>query len=455
VSFTSGAFVVFLAIVLAAYWLVGRRAQNVLLVVASGVFYGFEHPWFLVPLAISASVDYASALAMARWPTRKRRWLAASLVTNLGMLAAFKYSGAVSGLYLPLGISFYTFQSLGYIIDVYRGTLAPQRDPIDFALFVMFFPQLVAGPIERAGRMFPQFARARRVTPDDVRSAITLIAWGFVKKLVVADSVAVIANKVFAVASPSFPILWAGVLAFGIQIYADFSGYSDIARGVARLFGFDIMRNFDHPYLSASPREFWRRWHISLSQWIRDYIFIPLGGSRRAPARVVVNLMLAFVVSGVWHGASWNFVAWGAYWGALVAASFVWRRMVGAQTETASRGVVRVVKTIAMFVAINIGWLLFRETQLAQLVDDLTTSPFAAPHVDWIAARYLAAYCALLSLPLWIDAVLDRTGVIARVAAAKWTPSTACMRVVLWAVMLAMVLAARSGSPQDFIYFHF
>ncbi len=219
---------------------------------------------------------------------------------------------------LPVGISFYTFQELSYTIEVYRGTLRARHNFVDFAAFVCFYPQLVAGPIERASRLLPQVERPRSWSWPAARSALFLIIWGFFKKLVVADNVGVIANKVFSLDAPGFTVLWAGVFAFAIQIYADFSAYSDIARGMAKWLGFDLMVNFDHPYLARGPIDFWRRWHISLSSWFRDYVYIPLGGSRRGRARTLVNVFLTFLISGLWHGASWNYVLWGAYHGVLV-----------------------------------------------------------------------------------------------------------------------------------------
>ena len=222
---------------------------------------------------------------------------------------------------LPAGISFYTFQALSYTIDVYKGEMRARRDPIDFALFVAFFPHLVAGPIMRAQNLLVQVERPRTFSADAARSGLVLMAWGFFKKLVVADNVAVIANRVFAHEAPTFEVLWAGVFAFGMQIYADFSAYSDIARGVARWFGFELIVNFNHPYIAHSPTDFWRRWHISLSTWFRDYVYIPLGGNRVPASQREINLLATFVISGFWHGASWNFVLWGFYHGMLVVVT--------------------------------------------------------------------------------------------------------------------------------------
>jgi D-alanyl-lipoteichoic acid acyltransferase DltB (MBOAT superfamily) len=329
VIFHSLDFFAFFLITLAAYWLLPLRAQNVLLFVASYVFYGWVHPWWPVLLFATTFIDYWAARGIVESPARKKLWLWLSIGSNLGLLGFYKYfdffvdnvaaAGAAIGwnvphvalrVALPAGISFYTFQSMSYTIDVYRGHAPARTRFIDVAAFVSFFPHLVAGPIMRATNLLPQFEQERKFEPAAARDAALLIVWGLFKKLVIADNVGVIANKVFSLQSPEFFVLWAGVFAFAIQIYADFSAYTDIARGVAKWYGFDLIKNFERPYLATGPADFWHRWNISLSTWFRDYVYIPLGGSRRGPARHVANLMITFVVSGLWHGASWNYVLW-------------------------------------------------------------------------------------------------------------------------------------------------
>ncbi|HTA90628.1 MAG TPA: MBOAT family O-acyltransferase, partial [Polyangiaceae bacterium] len=297
--FNSLDFAVFLAVFLAVYWSLPHRAQNAFLLLGSYFFYGYVHPWFLILLFASTVGDYSFALGMRRFERHKRLLLACSLCANLGLLSFFKYFGffvdnvlflaqhlhitlqrPTLNIVLPVGISFYTFQSLSYTIDVYRGRLEPRRNFLDFAAFLALFPQLVAGPIERATHVLPQVERERHFDPEQARLGLLLMLWGLFKKIVIADNVALITNKVFALSSPGFALVWVGTLAFCVQIYADFSAYSDIARGTARLLGFELMKNFDHPYLSETPAEFWRRWHISLSSWFRDYVYIPLGGNR-------------------------------------------------------------------------------------------------------------------------------------------------------------------------------
>jgi alginate O-acetyltransferase complex protein AlgI len=334
VLFTSVEYLILLATVFVLYWTIRvRTVQNALLLATSYVFYGWVHPWFCILIAASTVADYFFARAIRAQPSRARLWLGASLVFNLGLLGFYKYfdffaanvhaaltevgipsDPVVLGVLLPVGISFYTFQTLSYTIDVYRGELEPRRSFLDFALFVSFFPQLVAGPIERARNFLPQVERARRFRWDLFASAWPLLVSGYFKKMVVADNVASSSDLVFALESPSFTVLLAGTIAFAAQIACDFSGYTDIARGSARLLGFELIRNFNLPYLAISPSDFWRRWHISFSSWIRDYLYIPLGGSKAGgKLRLLLVLLASMGLSGLWHGAAWNFVLWGVF----------------------------------------------------------------------------------------------------------------------------------------------
>ncbi|MGH9218718.1 MAG: MBOAT family O-acyltransferase, partial [Vicinamibacterales bacterium] len=357
-------FVAFFLITLAAYWLLPQRAQNVLLLVASYLFYGWIHAWWPVLLFATTFVDYWAARGMAALPEpewkRRRLWLWLSIVSNLGLLGFYKYfeffvenvaaAGEAIGwpvpqialrVILPAGISFYTFQSMSYTIDVYRGHAPARSRFVDVAAFVSFFPHLVAGPIMRATNLLPQFERERTFEPAAARDATLLVVWGLFKKLVIADNVGVIANKVFALESPEFFVLWAGVFAFAIQIYADFSAYTDIARGVAKWYGFDLIKNFERPYLATGPADFWRRWNISLSTWFRDYVYIPLGGSHGGRLMWARNVLVTFLLSGFWHGASWNYVLWGLYHGLLLLAA-------RATPSLPSNGIARVARIAGM-----------------------------------------------------------------------------------------------------------
>jgi alginate O-acetyltransferase complex protein AlgI len=461
-------FVVFLLVVLALYWSVGLRAQNVLLLAASYFFYGYVHPWFLILLAGTTLVDYAAALAMGRFPEHKRLLLGLSLTSNLGVLGFFKYFGffvdavfdaltalgwhvqaPLLSIVLPVGISFYTFQSLSYTIDVYRGRLAPRANVIDVALFLSLFPQLVAGPIERATHMLPQVENPRRFDPGAASQALVLMTWGFFKKLVIADNVGVLADKVFGLASPGFVLLWVGVLAFAVQIYADFSAYSDIARGSARLLGFELMKNFDHPYLSQTPSEFWRRWHISLSTWFRDYVYIPLGGNRGSAARHRLNLFLVFLLSGFWHGASWNYLLWGAYHGVLlIGYQWLGERAPVLFTSKA----LTLPRWALMFGLTLLGWLLFRETDVAQLARDLTLRPGSDTPAQLKAAGHLLGLVSLYALPLVID---DALSVLGAYRAPEPTLRTAALQGASVALLVVAIAFLHIDVASDFIYFQF
>ena len=466
--FHSLTYLVFLLIVLAVYWSVSLRWQNVFLLVASYVFYGWEHPWFLLPLWASTVVDWACALAMDRWPHRRRAFLLVSVCGSLALLGTFKYANffldnldtllATFGarpwevalrLALPVGISFYTFQSIGYVVDVYRGHVPAERSLLKYALYVTFFPQLVAGPIERASHMLPQFSDHRYFNAELWRNALGLMLWGYLKKVVIADNCAIIANKIFALSSPSFPVLWAGVLAFTVQIYADFSAYTDIARGTARLLGFELMRNFLHPYLATSPADFWRRWHISLSTWMRDYLYIPLGGSRCSPGRNAFNLVATFAISGLWHGASWNFVIWGFYWGFLLLLERGWSALGW------KKRLPWLIKVAGTFLLACIGWLMFRERSLPQLSHDLTLSPLACTRRDWAMGLYFGILVCLYSLPLAIHMLFS--GVFPR-----WNlrfdlpePRRFIFDTAIGVALFMGILTLRSLTTSDFIYFQF
>ncbi len=341
--FNAPVFWVFLPVCFLLYWELDRRAglrlQNLFLLVASYVFYGWWDWRFLVLIFASSLTDYlvGRGLARTREATGRRVLLLASLIVNLGLLGFFKYWGffvestarlltaagmqphlPVLRIILPVGISFYTFQTLSYTIDVYRGKAEPTKDVLAFFAFVSFFPQLVAGPVERARRFLPQFLRRRQFDPVKATDGMRQILWGLLKKMVVADNVGLVVDRVFA--SPEgldwLTLLIGGVF-FSVQIYCDFSGYTDIAIGTARLFGFDLMRNFAYPYFSRNLTEFWTRWNISISSWFRDYVYIPLGGSRVPRWRWGLNMVVTFTVSGLWHGAAWTFVVWGLAHGLL------------------------------------------------------------------------------------------------------------------------------------------
>ena len=334
--FNSIEFAIFLPIVFLLYWFVFNRnlkLQNLFIVIVSYVFYGWWDWRFLFLIAFTSFCSWGSGLLIERYKSNPKKAKAISIlniVLNLLILGAFKYydffakefvellglssDGLLLNIILPVGISFYTFQALSYSIDVYRGKLKPTHDIVQFFAYVSFFPQLVAGPIERATNLLPQFEKPRKFYYDIAVDGLRQILWGLFKKMVVADNCAVYVDQVFSnYQSQSGSTLLLAAVLFAFQIYGDFSGYSDIAIGTAKLFGIKLMRNFNMPYFSRDIAEFWRRWHISLTTWFRDYVYIPLGGSRVSKAKVVRNTFVIFLLSGFWHGANWTFIVWGAY----------------------------------------------------------------------------------------------------------------------------------------------
>ena len=467
-------FIFFLVAILAVYWALPFRAQNLLLLGGSLFFYGYISPWFLGPLLVTIIVDFFIARAIDRATTYRKHFLCVSILTNLGMLLTFKYFGFFVdnvntiltsfglssfqpglSLILPVGISFYTLQSIGYTVDVYRGHTRACRRFLDYALYGSFFPQLVAGPIERSTHLLPMITSPRTISSARILSGLQLILWGFFKKLVIADNVALTANKIFALENPDFALLWAGVFAFTFQIYADFSAYTDIARGTARLLGFELMENFRGPYLSRTPHDFWGRWHISLSSWIRDYVYIPLGGSRRGPVRNVINIVLAFAVSGFWHGAQWNFIFWGLYWSFLTLGY----RAVGVESNSPPQQrfphVANVIKVFILFAFTCFGWLLFRETNPTYLWKYATLNPLAVTGTQWQVAFFLVVHTLVFALPVLVYDLLCRlpTGLIE-----KWQETILFRRpaeLIAACCLFLGILILRSPAQADFIYFQF
>ena len=489
-TFHSLDYVVFFVIVTAIYWRLSHHWQNRFLLVASYLFYGWFEPWFCLLLAGTTVVDWFAGLKMDPDPTvddaayarpdgrvraRRKWWLVLSLISNLSVLGFFKYfnffvdsvraglealgmhaSLPVLQVVLPVGISFYTFQSLSYTIVVYRGRLRACRSLLDFALFVAFFPQLVAGPIERAEALVPRVLSSRVFNLVVARDALVLMAWGFFKKLVIADNVGVIANRVFSMKDPGFEMLWAGVFAFGVQIYADFSAYSDIARGIARWFGFELIVNFNHPYIAHSPADFWRRWHISLSTWFRDYVYIPLGGNRVPWPQREANVIATFVLSGFWHGASWNFVLWGLYHGLVL----VMTRTLGGLLRLPERwpgplALAQIALTLPLMMG---GWLFFRETNPQFLFRFLTLSPFESTPQEREIALYLFVSALTWSLPLVVDDGLalwrERTPYWRPLRTWRPVPRMAAEALAVGG-LFTLILVLRSHVALDFIYFQF
>ncbi|MBF0186989.1 MAG: MBOAT family protein [Magnetococcales bacterium] len=467
-------FIVFLVLVLTIYWSLSHRMQNRFLLGASYLFYGYVHPWFLSLILVSTVTDYLCGLGMERRPEHKKRFLWISLGVNLGLLAAFKYFGFfvenvaallnVLGLpsftwtlhiLLPVGISFYTFQTLSYSIDVYWGRIKPRRDFLDFALYVAFFPQLVAGPIERASRLLPQLEKPRIFNTGVALEAFHLLLWGFFKKLVIADNVAVIVNKIFFLENPTFPILWVGVFAFAIQIFADFSAYTDIARGTAKLMGVHLVQNFNHPFIAVSPSDFWARWHMSLTGWIREYVFTPMTLSLMRNPRTRrfgagLSVFITFILVGFWHGASWNFILFGAYYGILFILFDIFGKKV--PDSIANAGWIRPFRMLFMFLLVLVGFLIFRETDMGYLWHYLTLDPFVSTPLDRDVALFLFARTVLYASPIFIHiwfAHRWQSGLFTNMRV------RVSLTTVAASLMFFSILTVRSWVTNDFIYFQF
>jgi len=467
-SFTSLAFWIFCAIVLATYWLMReQRLQNILLLAASYLFYAWVTPQLGFLLGISTLIDFFLARGMSIKPARTRLFMALSLLFNLSLLVFFKYynffSNELAGLansvgipsdifltrvILPVGLSFYTLKKLAYMLDVVRGTLKPTHSLIDFALYVSFFPQLVAGPIERPQKFLPQIESLRTWAPEYFYEAWPIIVMGLFKKIVIADSIKVIADQIFSLTEPSIFLLLMGSLAFTLQILADFSGYTDVSRGVALLLGFRTSENFDLPYASLTPTDFWNRWHITLSNWLRDYVFFPLGRSLKKsrfklPAWLILSIppIATMFISGVWHGAGWTYVVWGLYYGVLIAAYQL--AGIGGNWQPKSF-LTRGLSWLLMFFFITFGWAIFRAPSLSWLGNVLFNAPWLNSRSDLIVGLIALSMVCVYSAPLLIRVALNKFP-----AAEEW------LNPIYYAVATVCIIVFINYSPPDFIYFQF
>lgn len=473
--FDTPVYIVFLTLVVLAYWRLRWRQQNVLLLLASYLFYGWWDPRFLALIALSTVVDFycAHAIHRAGDAPRRRVWLILSLTINIGFLAVFKYFNffmdsfaatlqalgfhetpiRVLTILLPPGISFYTFQEVAYIVDVYRRKLEPADSLVDYALFISLFPHLIAGPIQRPAHLLPQVQSPRTLDRERVFHGLLLILSGLFRKTVVADNCALLANAAFSgqFGPPNLAVVAIGTYAFAWQIYGDFSGYSDIARGSAQLLGFHFMVNFRQPYLATSVQDFWHRWHISLSTWLRDYLYIPLGGSRDGERRTHRNLLLTMVIGGLWHGANWTFVVWGALHGAVLSAERYARGALRLGQRTTAPTVWSPsswLARIAVFHVICLAWIFFRAGSLQDAVaflGGLTT-------VTWMpeygtALRFLAVF----ALPLFCIDLFNEI----RQEEYLFERTVHMRRVAIGLALMACVALFAANQLNAFIYFQF
>ncbi len=485
--FNSIDFAVFLPIVFLLYWFVLNediKVQNLFLLGASYVFYGWWNPLFLSLIVLSSIIDYFIGLSIARTdaPRKGKRLLFLSLLLNLGFLGFFKYynfflesfvqafsffghsfSMQRLDIILPVGISFYTFQTLSYSIDIYRKKLEPTKDFIAFAAYVSFFPQLVAGPIERAVNLLPQFHHKRTFRYSEAADGMRQILWGLFKKVVIADNCALYVNDIFAnYTEYSGGILFLGAVLFAFQIYGDFSGYSDIAIGTARLFGFRLMQNFAFPYFSRDMAEFWRRWHISLSTWFRDYLYIPLGGSRGGKWQSIRNTFAIFLVSGLWHGPNWTYVAWG-FLNACYFLPLLLLQLNRSNLDTVAQNrrfpsIGELLQIGTTFFLTCIAWVFFRAPTISDGLDitgrilSLSFFQTSLAEISIVARGLDTAFLLLYLFLLIVVEWLNRE----RSHGLSLMPEKLVWRWILYLLLLSLVLLAGNFyQPTEFIYFQF
>jgi len=480
--FNSINFAIFLPIVFILYWFVTNKnlkIQNVLLLVASYFFYACWDWRFLFLLIFSTLLDYFTALKIqdVTNENRKRIWFWLSITVNLGFLCIFKYYDffaesfveAIShlglevnpwtlGILLPVGISFYTFHGLSYVIDIYKGRIKAERNFVDYAVFVSFFPLLVAGPIERATHLLPQIKKNRTFDYTKVVDGLRQILWGLFKKIVIADNCSEFANQIFNNSTDySGSTLVLGAIFFAFQIYGDFSGYSDIALGTARIFGIELLRNFAFPYFSRDIAEFWRRWHISLSSWFRDYLYIPLGGSKGGNWMRIRNTFIIFVVSGFWHGANWTFVAWGALNAFFIMPSIVMKTNRNNMETVAQGKLLPTVKELFQmtltFGLTVFAWIFFRSENLGhaiQYISDIFKNPGSFFQIGiYLKYKTIILLIALFILIEWLGR--DQQYAIAKLGM-KWKRP---LRYAMYYIIIILIFLFTNEKEQQFIYFQF
>jgi D-alanyl-lipoteichoic acid acyltransferase DltB (MBOAT superfamily) len=480
--FHTWVFFVFFLIVYPVYLLVRRnnRLMNLWLMIASYTFYGWWNPWYLLLLFGTSAIDYLMVVLMERKQSTRKLWLIISLVSNFGFLGYFKYSGFITDnlnallmhlgtgfrlpdpaaypnamlgwfgapdtwmfthVILPIGISFHTFQSMSYTIDAYRGVIKTERSFVRFLTFVSFFPQLVAGPIERASNLLPQLQKTPRITRQDLSDGLSLFLVGFFKKVALADYLAKYVDPIYG--NPGHfqaPALILATLAFGWQIYFDFSGYTDMARGIAQLMGFHLMLNFNNPYTANSLGDFWNRWHISLSTWFKDYLYFPLGGSRGGKFNTYRNMFITMLISGIWHGAAWTFVMWGA----MHALGRGPTRELE-QTQFYKQRIPRLVKQLLVFAFVTFTWIFFRAQTLSDawlVISRIFTTRWVDPHFPLLMA--------VLILAVWLYQLLYTSGLTLR-RYLEVQP----VRVGLATAMIVYLVIVAQPSTKQFIYFQF
>ena len=464
--FNSFDFLLFFSVVFVVQRVLPHRLRNLFLLAASCFFYACWNWKFLGLVWITICTDYFVSRQIEQTEDLKtrRRWLTLSCCINLGILGFFKYANffaesattliqdnglpvhpVVLKIVLPVGISFYTFQSMSYTIDVYRRRMPALRNLFDYALYVTVFPQMVAGPIERGVHLATQIHRKTIPPSEDLQQGSWLVLKGLFKKSVMADNLAIFADQVFSGEPANGLEVLLGTYAFAFQIYGDFSGYTDIARGVGRMMGYDFMLNFKRPYLATDPSDFWQRWHISLSSWLRDYLYIPLGGNRGSTLATCRNLMITMLLGGLWHGAAWNFVIWGAFHGLLLTGF----RLLGRRSVSACLTPLWWLQVILMFHLTCVGWLIFRVSSVAQL-STMAGALISGWQVTVLSSQML--WClVLLALPVMLMQVGEEvSGNSSLVHRFSIVPRTA-----VYLTMMTAILTLGSFGGREFIYFQF
>ena len=449
----------FLVFVLAGNYLLPKRARNLFLLLANLVFYAYGEPVYVLLMLASMVVNYFAALLIqkAEKPASRRFVLSISIVLNLAALGWFKYAGllldtlrmipafsnlSVVSIALPIGISFYTFQAMSYVIDVYRGDCGASVSFIDFAAYISLFPQLIAGPIVRYSDVQMQM-KQRNTTLDSFSWGVRMFVIGLAKKVLLANQFALLFKQVAADPAAAGTVsAWCGALAYTLQIYFDFGGYSDMARGLGAMLGFDFCVNFNYPYIAKSVTDFWRRWHISLSSWFRDYVYIPLGGSRKGTARTVCNLLIVWMLTGLWHGAGWNFLLWGIYYGViLILEKFVFRSVLQRLPDA--------IRWLYTMVFVVIGWVIFASADLHGAIEYLSVMFFPSagnleiPLLSWLILGMVGVLAATpMPVKLWKRLRVDER--------LPWVQALLCL-----AGLVFCTASLVSGSYNPFLYFRF
>lgn len=464
--FNSFDFAIFIPLTFVLYWIFFNKniqLRNVFILVASYIFYGWWDARFLFLIAFSSIMDFLIGKNIFKAQSKRKRQLllCLSLTGNLGLLGFFKYFNFFTesftdaftflgfaiepghiNIILPVGISFYTFQTLSYTIDIYRGNLEPTKDLIAFSAFVSFFPQLVAGPIERAARLLPQFHKKTFFNSVKAHEAILDITWGFFKKIVIADSLSIYVNSVYnnVDSYEGFPLIWATVF-FAFQIYCDFSGYSSIAIGLAKLFGFELMQNFKRPYLSKTLPEFWSRWHISLSTWFKDYVYIPMGGNRVSKIKQKRNLITTFIISGFWHGANWNFIIWGGIHGIM---NLISKRMINIE-------VINLFSRIFTLVIVCLAWVFFRANNFFDAYYILgNLIPLSSSNLIGVStipkSSFAFSIFSIITL-LVIEMIIEKRG--------DTNYPDSLKTILISIILISLIYIFGTFENQEFIYFQF